>query len=372
MSEPQHDAPEPTPPLIEATPAERRTDGAAAPGRTLLIAAGAALALVLVGVATSPIWAPPLAAVLPWSPRTGIEEMAGRIGDVDQRATTLAQQQAALGERLTRLEQQVKTAASAAPQQTALEQRLAALEQQLGAMAQHQGEVEQGGARFQQQASASYASLRDEVEKLTAAQQRREASEKEKGADGTDQALLLSLEQLRNAVESGRPFAPQLAAIVALARDRAEVKDALKPLENSAAKGLPNKLALARRFEQEVAPAMLRAAAAPREDSWTERIWSGLRSLVVIRRVDGTGANADNPTEAAVARAEAALAANDLAAAVSAVEAVNGRATGPAQSAAAPWLAAARERVAAETALATLSRQLTARLAAGAEPPQPR
>jgi len=147
------------------------------------------------------------------------------------------------------------------------------------------------------------------------------------------------------------------------------VKDALKPLESAAAKGIPDKLALARRFEQEVAPAMLRAAARqPREDSWTERVWSGLRSLVVIRRVDGTGANADDPTEAAVAQAEKALAANDLAGAVKAVEAVNGRATGPAQSAAAPWLAAARERVAAETALATISQQLTARLAAGGEP----
>jgi hypothetical protein len=368
MSEPQHDAPEATPPMIDATPAERRADGAASPGRTLLIAAVAALALVIIGAATSPFWAPPLAAVLPWSPRSGTDEMAGRIGDIDQRVTTLAQQQAAAGERVTRLEQQVKTTTAAAPQQAALEQRLAALEQRLGAMAQHQGEVEQRSERFQEQASASYAALRDEVEKLAAAQQRLAANEKEKGPDGTDQALLLSLEQLRNAVDSGRPFAPQLAAMTTLARDRAEVKEALRPLENAAAKGVPDKLALARRFEQEVAPAMLRAAAEPREDSWSERLWSGLRSLVVIRRVDGTGANTDNPAEAAVARAEAALAASDFAGAVAAVEAAGGRAAGPAQA----WLAAAKERVAAETALATLSRQLTARLAAGAEPPQPR
>ncbi|HEV2546190.1 MAG TPA: hypothetical protein VGU20_02530 [Stellaceae bacterium] len=372
MSEPQRDPPEATPPLIEATPAERRADVAAASGRPLLIAAVAVLAVVSVGIATSPFWAPPLATVLPWSPRTGAEEIAGHIGDVDHRATTLAQQQAAIGERLTRLEQQVKTATAAAPQQAALEQRLAALEQRLGAVAQHQGETEQQSERFQQQASSSYASLRDEVEKLAAAQQRREASEKEKGPDGTDQALLLSLEPLRNAVESGRPFAPQLAAMTALAHDRAEVKDALKPLENPATKGIPDKLALARRFDEAVAPAMLRAAAQPREDSWSERVWSGLRSLVVIRRVDGTGTNADDPTEAAVAQAEKALAANDLAGAVKAVEAVNGRATGPVQSASATWLAAARERVAAETALATISQQLTARLAAGGEPPQPR
>jgi hypothetical protein len=372
MSEPQHDAPEATPPLIEARPAERPVDRAAASTRPWLIAAVAALAVVIIGVATSPFWAPPLATMLPWSPRSGAEEMAGRIGDIDQRVTTLSQQQAAAGERVARLEQQMKTAAAAAPQQAALEQRLAALEQRLGALAQHQGEVEQQSQHVQDQANA-VAALREEVEKFAAAQQRREASDKEKGADGTDQALLLSLEQLRNAVDSGRPFAPQLAAITALARDRTEVKDALKPLESAAAKGIPDKLTLARRFEQEVAPAMLRAAAQqPREDSWSERLWNGLRSLVVIRRVDGTGTNSDDPTEAAVARAEKALAANDLAGAVKAVEAVNGRATGPAQSASAPWLAAARERVAVETALATISQQLTARLAAGGEPPQPR
>src|SRR5690348_8712298 len=124
MSEPQHDAPEPAPPLIDATPTERRADSTAAPDRRLLIAALAALALVIVGIATSPFWAPPLAAVLPWSPRSSAEEIAGRVGDIDQRATALAQQQTAVGERLTRLEQQVKNAAAAAPQQAALEQRL--------------------------------------------------------------------------------------------------------------------------------------------------------------------------------------------------------------------------------------------------------
>jgi hypothetical protein len=370
MSEPQHEAPETAEsPSVEARPEPRGKS--AVPPRRAIVAANVLALVVITG--TSPYWAPPLAAVLPWSPRSGAEEMAGRVGDIDQRATTLSQQQAAVGERLSRLEQQVKSATAAAPQQAALEQRLAALEQRLSAVAVHQAEFEQRVDRYQEQASASFGALREEMDKLEAAQQHLAQSAKEKGPDGTDQALLLlSLEQLRNAVDSGRAFAPQLAAMAALAHDRAEVKEALKPLESAAAQGVPDKLALARRFEQEVAPAMLRAAAAPREDSWSERVWSGLRSLVVIRRVDGTGANTDNPAEAAVARAEAALAANDLAGAVTAVEAVTGRATGPAQSASAPWLAAAKERVAAETALATLSRQLTARLAAGAEQPPPR
>jgi hypothetical protein len=370
MSEPRHDAPEATPPMIDATPESPLRRTGAPNRRTVLVTVAAAMVVALVLGSVALYWALPVAN-LPWS-STPERTLAERIADLDQRLAAIAQQQSAADQRLARLEQQVKTATAAAPQQAAFEQRLAALEQRLGAMAQHQGEAEQKSERFQDQASASSAALRDEVEKLAAAQQRLAANEKEKGPDGTDQALLLSLEQLRNAIDSGRPFAPHLAAMTALARDRAEVKDALKPLENAAAKGIPDKLTLARRFDEAVAPAMLRAAAAPREDSWSERVWSGLRSLVVIRRVDGTGTNADDPAEAAVAQAEKALAANDLEGAVKAVEAVNGRATGPAQSASAPWLAAARERVAAETALAALSRQLTARLAAGAEPPQPR
>jgi hypothetical protein len=370
MSEPQHEAPERAPPpAVEAVP-EARAESAAAPHRTMLAPALAALAVVIVAVATSPYWAPSLAAVLPWSPRGESDALGSRFGDLDQRLAAVAQQQARVEERVARLEQQVKSAAASGPPPAALEQRFAALEQRAGAMAQHQGEVEQRAERFQDQASTSYAALRDQVEKLAAAQQGLAQSAKERG-DGTDQALLLSLEPLRHAIDSGRPFAPELSAIEALARDRPEVRDGLKPLEAMAAKGVADKLALARRFEQEVAPAMLRAAQ-PHEDSWTGRLWSGLRSLVVIRRVDGTGTNADDPTEAAVAQAEKALAANDLASAVKAVEAVNSRATGPAQSASAPWLTAARERVAADAALATLTRQLTERLAASGDKAPPR
>lgn len=365
----QEHAAEPTS-VTAAPPASPSRSSSARKRRAFLVTLATVMVVALVLGGAALYWAPS-GANLPWS-LSPERMLAERIADVDQRLAAVAQEQSALDQRVARLEQQVKTATAAAPQQGAIEQRLAALEQRVGAVAQHQGEAEQQSERFQQQASASYAALHEEVEKLAAAQRQREASEKEKGAGGTDQALLLSLEQLRSAVDSGRPFTPQLAAMTTLARDRTEVKDALKPLENAAAKGIPDKLTLARRFEEQVAPAMLRAATQPREDSWSERIWSGLRSLVVIRRVDGTGTNADDPTEAAVAQAEKALAANDLAGAVKAVEAVNGRATGPAQSAAAPWLAAARERVAAETALATISQQLTARLAAGGEPPQPR
>ena len=370
MSEPQHDALETAPsPSAEARP-EPRADGIAQPRRTMLAAALAALAVVIVAAASSPYWAPPLAVVLPWSPRGEADALAGRFGDIDQRLAAMVQQQAGFEARVARLEQQAKSATAGGPTQMALEQRLASLEQRVGAGAEHASGSEQRAERFQDQTSVSLAALRDQVEKLAAAQQSLDASAKERGADGTDQALLLALEPLRNAIESARPFTSELSAIEALARDRPEVKEALKPLEAMAAKGVADKLALARRFAQEVAPAMLRAAAEPREDSWSERVWSGLRSLVVIRRVDGT--TSGDPTEAAVARAEKALVQNDLAGAVKAVEEATGRATGPVQAAAQAWLAAARERVGAEATLQTLSRQLTARLAAGADRSQPR
>jgi hypothetical protein len=332
----------------------------------IIWASAIAIAVVLGGAAL--YWAPS-GENLPWS-FSPERTLANRIADLDQRLGALAQQQAGFEGRVARLEQQVKSATADGSQQTALEQRLAALEQRVGAAAEHATAFDQRVERFQDQTSASFAALRDEVEKLAAAQQGLAQSAKERGADGTDQALLLSLEPLRNAIDSARPFAPELSAMTALARDRPEVREALKPLDAMAAKGVPDKLALARRFEQEVAPAMLRVATQPREDSWTERLWSGLRSLVVIRRVDGT--TSGDPTEAAVAQAEKALTANDLATAVKAVESVTARTTGPVQSSAQAWLTDVRERVAAENALATLRQQLTERLAAGSDKAQPR
>ena len=72
----------------------------------------------------------------------------------------------------------------------------------------------------------------------------------------------------------------------------------------------------------------------------------------MIRRVAPGGPAPRDATEATVAKADAALRAGDLAAAVAALDGL----TGDAAKAAASWLAQAKKRVAAEATLANLWR----------------
>ncbi|MGH7085465.1 MAG: hypothetical protein ACREFN_10810, partial [Acetobacteraceae bacterium] len=108
-----------------------------------------------------------------------------------------------------------------------------------------------------------------------------------------------------------------------------------------------------------VATPTARAPAAA--DDWSGRVLDQLRRLVTIRRIGG---DHQAPPEAAVERAEAALAHGDLAAAVQAIAALSG----PAAAAAQPWLAKARQRLAAETALTQAQQRLEADIAQRAAP----
>jgi hypothetical protein len=90
-----------------------------------------------------------------------------------------------------------------------------------------------------------------------------------------------------------------------------------------------------------------------------------LRGLVTVRRV-GAGAAGDGP-DATVAQAESALAGDDLAGAVAALETLHG----PPMVAARDWLEAAHRRLAAEVALSKATALVTARLAAERKPLMP-
>jgi hypothetical protein len=87
-----------------------------------------------------------------------------------------------------------------------------------------------------------------------------------------------------------------------------------------------------------------------------------LHSLVTIRRIDAASQTGQEP---AINVAEAALARGDLSGAVSALETVSGPQHGAIQS----WLETARQRQAAEAALAHLQELLVARLSTPPEAP---
>jgi len=100
-------------------------------------------------------------------------------------------------------------------------------------------------------------------------------------------------------------------------------------------------------------------------DDWSGQILGKLRRLVTVRRV-GPGIGGDGP-EAVVAQAESALASDDLAGAVAALETLHG----PPMVAARDWLDAAHRRLAAEAALGKATALVTARLAADRQPVMP-
>ncbi len=163
------------------------------------------------------------------------------------------------------------------------------------------------------------------------------------------QATVLAVGQLREALRSTAPFAEELQALSAVIADNPEMTKAITELEPYAASGIPTLATLRRDFDR-AAGEIARAARALEGDGWVERTVNRLMSLVSVRRTTDT-ADHLNSTDALVARAETSLKAGDLMAAVEELEGLKGAA--PA-AAAAPWLKAARARLTAERAMATL------------------
>lgn len=315
------------------------------------------LVLVVALVGSSPYWAPGLAALLPWG--RGSANQA--VEQLDQRQGEIARRQVTIDQHLTKLEDQIRALNGTAGAVKDLDQRIAALEQQpRGGDPQRLGALQQE----MQKLAAAHEATGERVAKI---EQRRDAAAGERG----EEALLLALGQLRGQVQGSQPFAAELGAVMALGRNRPEVRDDLAPLSAAAATGIPSLATLSQRFEHDVAPALLRSAAPASDgDGWGAQIMHRLRSLVVVRRVGSDASSAGDPVESGVAHAETALATGDLAGAVKAVDGLPTAKSQPAQS----WLADARRRLAAEQGLAHLTDQLTAQLASegrAAEPAAP-
>ena len=269
------------------------------------------LILVLALVATSPYWAPPISPILPWSAGAASNGagLSGRLDAIEQRLNDLSSQAAI---------------PAAAPDVTALEDKLRDQAAALGGLQDNARKLDQRLASLEARVSG----LSDDPQRL----------------------LLLSLGELAAAVGTSRPYAGELGASEALAAGKPDILAQLKTLESSAATGIPGAAVLARQFSQNVAPALMRGAAetAAPGASWWRRILARLESLVVIRRTDRQGESSADPVAAAVATAEAALDQGDVAGAVGAIEGL------PAENEAAaqPWLTRAKQRLAAETAVA--------------------
>lgn len=172
-------------------------------------------------------------------------------------------------------------------------------------------------------------------------------------------AVVLAVQQLKAALAGSAPFADQLTAAQALATDDAGLHDALAALDPYAAKGVPTFAVLRARFTAVAAAVSRGPDATEAGEGWGERTLRRLTSLVTIRRVGSTALQAGG-TDAALAQAEDALAAGDLAGAVAALAGVEGSDAEPLQ----PWLADARARLTADKAIADAETRAIAQLRA--------
>jgi len=172
-------------------------------------------------------------------------------------------------------------------------------------------------------------------------------------------ALLLAVGQLREATRGTRGFADALGTVAALATMDAGIAGLTARLTPHAGKGVADFTLLRGRFAA-LAGAIARAAAAPAGGGWVDRTISRISNLVTIRQVGETAA-ARNDAQGLIARAELRLAAGDLAGAVAAL----GRLHGAPAKAAAPWLGAARARLAVDEAVAGLFARALGAVSAG-------
>ncbi|MDS4012050.1 MAG: hypothetical protein RKK15_11705 [Defluviicoccus sp.] len=164
---------------------------------------------------------------------------------------------------------------------------------------------------------------------------------------------VLATNQLTIAVNRSGPFAAELKALQAVAPE--STRPALETLAPYAATGVMTVETLRARF-----PAVARAVAATKAtlsgDSWTERTLNRLTQLVSIRKT-GPDAIAAGGTDGRLAEAEQVLAKGDLAAAIKALEGLD---TPAAAEAAAPWVEAAKARLAVDEALVAVQASLVA------------
>lgn len=400
---PEREMPERAPGSGEPPGSERASRRGAGAAR-LAMALAAVLVIVIAVVATSPFWAASIAELLPWGRPPGTLDKAAAA-----RLAGLARETAAMRADLARLlaAQRAETQGRDSDEQTlaGIKRGFAKLESQVAGLAAHPPAAAAGLAKLEKDLAAqraaeasALANLQQELAAhppsdaaaITRLQQQlaalpagdpaamakleqqvsglearvgdvaqavstlaaRPAVPAAAAAQQNKATLLLSLMQLREAVESSQPFPAQYQAFVAAAAGHKTLLQSVHPLAALARDGVPSRTALTRQFRG--VAAKLQAAPAPAPSGgWSAGVLGQLRGLVSVRRL---GAPSQNPVDAAVERARAALARGNLAGALAAVRTLPAADQQPARG----WVAAVQRRIAAEAALTAAEERLSA------------
>ena len=334
----------------------------------------ALLLLVIAGVGSSPFWARDVTPLLPWgsqsaAPAEDYAALAARVAAIENRPAPPPPDIAAINSTASALARRVDQleAARGADRQT--DAAVAGIKAGLQQLEERLSAFEARSATRANSETAEFEKLRQQLAQFASISSdladRLPAIERRVGAAGsavrTDSALLAALLQMREAVETARPFATEYDAFIALAHDQPDLIGAAQPLAELAQAGVAGNAVLSERLGQlsgRIVPAV-----APSVDSdLRTQALAWLHSLVTIRRIDAASQTGQEP---AMNVAEGALVRGDLPGAVSALQTLSGPKSAAIQS----WLQTAQQRLAAEATLAHLQDLLVARLGTPLEAP---
>ena len=334
----------------------------------------ALLLLVIAGVGSSPFWARDVAPLLPWgsqsaAPAEDYAALAARVAAIENRPAPPPPDIAAINSTASALARRVDQleAARGADRQT--DAAVAGIKAGLQQLEERLSAFEARSATRANSETAEFEKLRQQLAQFASISSdladRLPAIERRVGAAGsavrTDSALLAALLQMREAVETARPFATEYDAFIALAHDQPDLIAAAQPLAGLAQAGVAGNAVLSERLGQlsgRIVPAV-----APSVDSdLRTQALAWLHSLVTIRRIDAASQTGQEP---AMNVAEGALVRGDLPGAVSALQTLSGPKSAAIQS----WLQTAQQRLGAEATLAHLQDLLVARLGTPLEAP---
>ncbi len=265
----------------------------------------------------------------------------------------------ALENRLAQLEAQSQTSgADIASVVRTLTDRLDILESQMMSAPVPSGESPGLSREAMTHISSLIADLRAEVAVLKTRIAAMESAPKGMiDPSASAQALVLSVTQLSNAVNSAGPFAANLDALERIGTADPVIATAASRLRVFADAGVPTQAALIKNFKP-MSIAVMQAHKVQAREGWWDEVTGTVSGLVTIRQTDP--ARIDDPVERAIAVAELALAKRDVQTAVAALSALQGDEGAAAQS----WLHAAQARVEASDALSVLHNHAVAALAA--------
>jgi len=334
----------------------------------------ALLLLVIAGVGSSPFWARDVAPLLPWgsqsaAPAEDYAALAARVAAIENRPAPPPPDIAAINSTASALARRVDQleAARGADRQT--DAAVAGIKAGLQQLEERLSAFEARSATRANSETAEFEKLRQQLAQFASISSdladRLPAIERRVGAAGsavrTDSALLAALLQMREAVETARPFATEYDAFIALAHDQPDLIAAAQPLAELAQAGVAGNAVLSERLGQ-LSGRIVPAVAPPVDSDLRTQALAWLHSLVTIRRIDAASQTGQEP---AMNVAEGALVRGDLPGAVSALQTLSGPKSAAIQS----WLQTAQQRLAAEATLAHLQDLLVARLGTPLEAP---